>query len=814
MKHLLIVALLILIAKPAAAQINWPHNDFDAGLMLQRDFSGGEEQYVSDDAGGYWITYILYGSGDTDSLCIQHVDRNGRWLFPETSTIRTIGIRAVTPFGLIRDGSGGIVLFYYVWNEVLARSVLTAQKINAAGQYLWGTNGKVINDNIGLITHFALHPLLSMGNVYVSWSSLDSADQNMMNVKTQRIDGSGNRLWDLNGVKTAPQSWALPSSVAVQTAEDGSGGVAMIFEHGDTLFWQQINSSGTKKYANPPRVNLFTKVSEHSVSDLIYNTNEWYFAFDDVRYGNNNGSDIFLQKILPSTSSTNITQPWRVDTGQVICKYPGKQSEIRLTKDGQGGLIIAWKDSRNIVQQGKDQVFAQRWASSDAPVWTANGVQVSSNYFSTLISFKDPIPHKNGFIFPLWEKEVGITAQKMNMNGSPQWFAPLGKIHASKNVSLAAALPLDNDNICIVYRDAIEKSVRAKLLDKHGYLGINAPLMADVKDVINDQGGKLSVMFTASWQELNPPSNQFGNNYFYRIYRGISGSNVPEGTPIVSPETQTLQTKGALIDLSTASSSGEPIFWEQVSEIAPIGKEGYSKIVSSTSDSGRQGIPWNYFMTSYGNFSNYPQVVWYSNIDSGYSVDNLPPFPPQAAAGSMVAGAVQLHWKKNFEEDFAEYEIYRSTVSGFIPNEQNLLAKTVDTLYRDGSVQSNTTQYYIIKAVDVNGNRSDNSTQISLMVTDVSGGESSLPTAYALDQNYPNPFNPTTTIAYSVPVSGHVTMRIFDALGRVVDTPVDRIHHAGRYSVQFSGANRASGFYLCEIRAEGFVRRIKMNLLK
>lgn len=813
MKYSLLVVLLFLTAMPSSAQIAWPHNDYDAGLILQRDYIGTDEQFISDGAGGYWISFVATG-GVTDSLYIQHVDRNGLWLFPETGMIRSISVKNSTRYGVVQDGGGGIILFYYLWNDILGRSVLTAQRMNATGQFLWGANGKVINDNVGHTTFSRLHPLFSMGNIYVSWISHDSADVYAANVKTQRVNGSGDRQWDLNGVKAAAQSWYSPSLFNFQTAEDGKGGVAMIFEHGDTLFWQQLNTSGIRKYNTPPRVNLFASGGIHTISDLIYNSSEWYFAFEDTRYGSNNGSDIFLQKVLPTTSSSSVSTLWRADTGQAICKYPGAQSGVRLTTDGQGGLIISWYDYRNIVQQGKIQVFAQRWASSDAAVWTANGVQVSSNYFSWSISFVDPIPHKNGIIFPLWENEVGITAQKMNMNGSPQWIAPLGKIHASKSVSLKAALPLENDNICIVYRDAIEKSARAKLLDKQGYLGINAPLMADVKDVINDQGGKLSVMFTASWQELNPPSNQFGNNYFYRIYRGISAGNVPEGTTILSPETQSLQTKGALIDLSTASSSGEPIFWEQVSEIAPIGKEGYSKIVSSTTDSGRQGIPWNYFMTSYGNFSNYPQIVWYSNIDSGYSVDNLPPFPPQAATGSMVAGAVQLQWKKNFESDFAEYEIYRSTTSGFVPNEQNLLAKTVDTLYRDNTVQSNTAQYYIIKAVDVNGNRSDNSALISLNVLEVSSAGVPIPTEYALDQNYPNPFNPTTNISFALPAAGFVSLRVYDALGRTVETLVSEFRSAGRYTVPFGGGQFSSGLYICEVRTEQFTKRIKMNLIK
>jgi hypothetical protein len=817
MKYFRLVALLILTAIPVSAQINWPHNDFDAGLILQRDFFGGDEQFISDDAGGYWITYVLFttGGASTDSIRIQHVDRNGLWLFPETGTIPSIGVEDAASYAIIRDGSGGIILFYYVRNEILIRPVLTAQRINAAGQLLWGANGKVISDHIGHTTASPLHPLYSMGNFYVSWFLYDSLDISVANVKTQRINGSGDRQWGLNGVNSAAQSWHSTSLTKFQTAEDGNGGIAMLFEHGDTLFWQQFNSSGSRKFNIPPRVNLFTKLTGHAFSDIIYNSNEWYFAFEDTRYGNNNGSDIYLQKVLPTTSSSTIQTLWKnADSGKAICKYPGSQYSPRLTSDGQNGLIISWIDNRNIMQQGKPQVFAQRWATSDNYLWNNNGVQVSSNYFSPVIAFTDPIPHRNGIVFPMWESEIGISAQKMNMLGSLQWYSPLGKIHSAKNIMLMNSAPQGNENTIIVYRDYFDKSVRVKLLDKFGYLGDNAPRINDVKDIINDQGGKLSVLFNASWQEANPPSGQFSNNFLYRIYRGISARNLPEGAVVHTPEMESGSLKGALIDLSTTTSSGESIFWEQVSEVAPLGVNGYSKVVSSTTDSGRQGIPWNYFMTSYGNFSNFPQIVWYSNIDSGYSVDNLPPYPPQIPAGAFTGGSVRLHWKKNLEEDLAGYEVYRSTSPSIVSDEQNLIAAVGDTLYQDGTVLSNTNYYYIIKAVDIHGNKSGNSSLVSLNVLSVSGNSNALPTEYALDQNYPNPFNPATNISFALPAASFVSLRVFDAIGREVESLVNEFRSAGRYTVPFGGGQLSSGLYICEVRTEQFTKRIKMNLIK
>jgi hypothetical protein len=69
----------------------------------------------------------------------------------------------------------------------------------------------------------------------------------------------------------------------------------------------------------------------------------------------------------------------------------------------------------------------------------------------------------------------------------------------------------------------------------------------------------------------------------------------------------------------------------------------------------------------------------------------------------------------------------------------------------------------------------------------------------ALEQNYPNPFNPSTSIGYRLPGPGHVSLRIYDMLGREVATLVDAVQPGGRYTATFRGAGCASGVYLCRI---------------
>jgi hypothetical protein len=55
-------------------------------------------------------------------------------------------------------------------------------------------------------------------------------------------------------------------------------------------------------------------------------------------------------------------------------------------------------------------------------------------------------------------------------------------------------------------------------------------------------------------------------------------------------------------------------------------------------------------------------------------------------------------------------------------------------------------------------------------ITSVSHPGNVLPGDFKLYQNYPNPFNPSTVIRYRLPVSSHAVFKIFDVLGRQVET--------------------------------------------
>jgi len=100
------------------------------------------------------------------------------------------------------------------------------------------------------------------------------------------------------------------------------------------------------------------------------------------------------------------------------------------------------------------------------------------------------------------------------------------------------------------------------------------------------------------------------------------------------------------------------------------------------------------------------------------------------------------------------------------------------------------------------------------MPTSINEADALVPRHFALQPNYPNPFNPSTTIRYAVPASQHVTLRIYDLLGRPVATLVDGWQQAGRYTASFDATHLASGVYLYRLEAGDFVETRTMLLVK
>jgi hypothetical protein len=83
-----------------------------------------------------------------------------------------------------------------------------------------------------------------------------------------------------------------------------------------------------------------------------------------------------------------------------------------------------------------------------------------------------------------------------------------------------------------------------------------------------------------------------------------------------------------------------------------------------------------------------------------------------------------------------------------------------------------------------------------------------------LSQNYPNPFNPSTTIKFQIKDSRFVILKIYDMLGKEIETLVNKNLNAGEYLVTFDGSKFSSGIYFYKLEMDGFAETKKMVLLK
>ncbi|MFB3056892.1 MAG: T9SS type A sorting domain-containing protein, partial [Ignavibacteriaceae bacterium] len=178
-------------------------------------------------------------------------------------------------------------------------------------------------------------------------------------------------------------------------------------------------------------------------------------------------------------------------------------------------------------------------------------------------------------------------------------------------------------------------------------------------------------------------------------------------------------------------------------------------------------------------------------------------------AATVDEAEVTLSWSTATETNNQGFEVQRSTIN--IEYEKIGYAAGFGTTtdpkaytYTDTDVFAGTYTYRL-KQIDLDGSY-EYSPEVSVEVTP--------PIEYSLGQNYPNPFNPSTSIKYSIPEGGFVTLDVYNLLGEKVTSLVNGVQEAGRYEINFDASNLASGIYVYSLRSGSFNLVKKMLLMK
>ncbi|MEP7145680.1 MAG: T9SS type A sorting domain-containing protein, partial [bacterium] len=175
---------------------------------------------------------------------------------------------------------------------------------------------------------------------------------------------------------------------------------------------------------------------------------------------------------------------------------------------------------------------------------------------------------------------------------------------------------------------------------------------------------------------------------------------------------------------------------------------------------------------------------------------------------------VTLNWTTVAENNNSGFDVERSNVKGQTSNGwekigfvqgNGITSLPVNYEFTDRNLTSGRYQYRL-KQIDYNGNFEYYDLQNEVVV--------GVPAKYELSQNYPNPFNPKTIIKYEIPNANHVTIIVYDIMGKEIATLVNQLQDAGYYSVTLDGSKFASGQYFYKLQAGDFSQVNRMILLK
>lgn len=396
---------------------------------------------VSDGQGG--AIYVWGSAVNNPNLAVQRIDSNGRPMWQVNGKPLT---SAPPPAASIRpaiapDGAGGAII---VWMEGIndnnmspeekANKHLRGQRVSPAGDYLWGPEGIYVSQAAGGQEEPRVAPDGS-GGVVVSWIDYRHGSPA---VYTQRVSGSGQLLWEADGVRAAVSSG---NQINLSMATDGSGGIFVTWmDMRRNNYWdiyaQHLNGAGRPVWAVE---GLLLSTEEKSVAGpkvVPDGAGGAIFAWHDFRNFplSPSGatvldrSDIYAVKM--SGEGQYLWQPGGVPVVTGLTAAPKRwvpgwgPDEVSMVADGAGGIIAVWHDARDPNWWDKGwNIYAQRINSSGEPVWPANGVPVSDALDNQIAPSVTP-DGAGGGIF-IWTDgrsgQYDISMQHVTAAGVPQW---------------------------------------------------------------------------------------------------------------------------------------------------------------------------------------------------------------------------------------------------------------------------------------------------------------------------------------------------------------------------------------------------------
>lgn len=799
--HLLpAVALALALASPALA--GWP-NDPTVNVPVCPTTTGaqGYPNTISDGAGGAIVVWLDERNGHYE-LYAQRVSALGRPMWTSTGVpVRTVTGDLQIPH-VVQDGQGGAIVTWHDQRSV-SNWALYAQRISAEGVVQWTPNGILVCNASSGAGPQHRSVANGYGGVILAWQDVRNGSGNL-DLFAQRVSATGAVQWTANGVPlcTAADEQSIGSIVG-----DGAGGAIVAWQDHRSgtsydIYAQRVSPAGAVQWA-ADGVPLCTTSNDQRSPVLATDGRGGAIAvWEHVATSTN--WDVYAQRV----SSAGEVQ-WTAN-GVAICTSPVVDAQANLVSDDAGGAIIAWTGSNGAVSA----VYAQRVSAAGVTQWQANGV-TPYNFLSTQALGGLVRDARGGALIVVTDQSAGNLDLRMHHvfpDGSFDW-------SISNGVPVCTA-PGDQfpwnwepatdgqGGAILSWTDGREgTSMRAYMqhVDLWGCLGAQ-PTITSVQDVPADQGGWISLAFAAS------PEDGAGHGYvnqyvFWRqVPQAAASAALARGARLTRSDDPATPDRDVI--LATASGS-QTYYWEYMGAMSASGYTGYSSIYMTTRcDSVAGSNPRTLLMVE-GRWSSGTVWRWFSDPDSGYSVDNLAPAAPSPFTGSYLAGTTTLSWGASGAADFSVFRLYRGNSITFVPGPGNLVRTQTGTGYVD---VAGAPYFYKLTAVDIHGNESVAATLQPTGTVDVEGVA---PHELSLSAPAPNPLRGSTTLRLALPREARVSLAVYDQQGRRLRTLLAGAQPAGERAIAWDGRDDGgrgvpSGIYFVRLECEGraLTRRI------
>ena len=503
-----------------------------------------------DNEGGVYIIWVDSRNPSKD-LFGQRLSANGSPLWIINGIPIATGLGDEMQNTMLPDGEGGMIIAYT--HSYAGNDDLYAKRFNANGTMVW-QNTLVISEAEGSQSDIRM-AALNDGNFVFTWADKRSADTD---IYAQKINLAGDLLWGSYLIVYSDQNGLARPQVNPRIVKTSDNGVIIVWEdfrldtQNPDLFAQKISASGIKQWSEQGIALCtaeFAQVGPRLASD---NNGGCFVVWDDLRNGNAPNVDIYAQHLSASGNAL-----WEAN-GKAICIAPNEQSGS-LIKVSNNIVFINWMDIRN----GSVGIYYQALTYEGTVLLAVNGAEVFWGLSGDAPLDNYLILKRSSDVVIIWQDTrfandgYRLFFQFLNPDGSidlePNGHPVTVSVGGSQSTPSAVVTP--DDQIAIIWEDARgdNPKVYAQLLSANGErlwgeqgmeLTVNSPLRQKDPKVSYYNG---SLYF--GWSG----SDQVETSFFYHIYgqRIYNGQKMwgPNGILISTLAQSDLRNECTLYDL-------------------------------------------------------------------------------------------------------------------------------------------------------------------------------------------------------------------------------------------------------------------------